>query len=256
MPSPARGSWLVWPECSSPASPQVRGAPTATSSPPAPGAECVVDRPRQGRRRRRRRRRPRAPAQAGRGAAHPRAHRPHVVGRPGRRRRTTPRPTSTRATATCSPTRWPASRRETAAMLLGGATSSPSPTTSRELGRRCRRSSSPGCSSSSTTPRATPRARSPSARRTTTADGRLRGDVLRRPAVRRLDRAHRPARRRPRRRCCAAWPTRCCRCADDIVVLPGHGEQTTIGRERATNPFLLDLHRRRRPSSAPEDSDP
>jgi hydroxyacylglutathione hydrolase len=28
---------------------------------------------------------------------------------------------------------------------------------------------------------------------------------------------------------------------DDIVVLPGHGEQTTIGRERATNPFLLDL---------------
>ena len=29
--------------------------------------------------------------------------------------------------------------------------------------------------------------------------------------------------------------------ADDIVVLPGHGEQTTIGRERATNPFLLEL---------------
>jgi len=29
--------------------------------------------------------------------------------------------------------------------------------------------------------------------------------------------------------------------ADDIVVLPGHGDQTTIGRERATNPFLLDL---------------
>ena len=38
--------------------------------------------------------------------------------------------------------------------------------------------------------------------------------------------------------------------ADDIVVLPGHGEQTTIGRERATNPFLLELQdvRRRRPS--------
>jgi hydroxyacylglutathione hydrolase len=31
--------------------------------------------------------------------------------------------------------------------------------------------------------------------------------------------------------------------ADDVVVLPGHGEQTTIGRERATNPFLLDLVR-------------
>jgi hydroxyacylglutathione hydrolase len=28
---------------------------------------------------------------------------------------------------------------------------------------------------------------------------------------------------------------------DDIVVLPGHGEQTSIGRERATNPFLVDL---------------
>jgi len=30
---------------------------------------------------------------------------------------------------------------------------------------------------------------------------------------------------------------------DDVVVLPGHGEQTSIGRERATNPFLLDLVR-------------
>ncbi len=29
--------------------------------------------------------------------------------------------------------------------------------------------------------------------------------------------------------------------ADDIVVLPGHGPQTTIGRERATNPYLLHL---------------
>ncbi len=28
---------------------------------------------------------------------------------------------------------------------------------------------------------------------------------------------------------------------DDVVVLPGHGEQTSIGRERVTNPFLLDL---------------
>jgi hydroxyacylglutathione hydrolase len=30
---------------------------------------------------------------------------------------------------------------------------------------------------------------------------------------------------------------------DDIVVLPGHGDQTTIGHERATNPFLLDVAR-------------
>ena len=26
---------------------------------------------------------------------------------------------------------------------------------------------------------------------------------------------------------------------DDLVVLPGHGRETTIGRERASNPFLL-----------------
>jgi hydroxyacylglutathione hydrolase len=29
--------------------------------------------------------------------------------------------------------------------------------------------------------------------------------------------------------------------SDDVVVLPGHGEQTSIGRERATNPYLLEL---------------
>ena len=28
---------------------------------------------------------------------------------------------------------------------------------------------------------------------------------------------------------------------DEVVVLPGHGGQTTIGRERATNPYLQDL---------------
>jgi hydroxyacylglutathione hydrolase len=39
--------------------------------------------------------------------------------------------------------------------------------------------------------------------------------------------------------------------ADDIVVLPGHGEQTSIGRERATNPFLLDLLGDADTSSAP-----
>jgi hydroxyacylglutathione hydrolase len=31
--------------------------------------------------------------------------------------------------------------------------------------------------------------------------------------------------------------------ADDVAVLPGHGEQTSIGHERATNPFLLELVR-------------
>ncbi|MGH9005871.1 MAG: MBL fold metallo-hydrolase, partial [Acidimicrobiia bacterium] len=29
--------------------------------------------------------------------------------------------------------------------------------------------------------------------------------------------------------------------ADDTVVLPGHGPTTTVGRERATNPFLAGL---------------
>ncbi len=29
--------------------------------------------------------------------------------------------------------------------------------------------------------------------------------------------------------------------ADDIVVLPGHGPQTSVGRERVTNPFLSEL---------------
>lgn len=28
---------------------------------------------------------------------------------------------------------------------------------------------------------------------------------------------------------------------DDVVILPGHGPQTTIGAERTSNPFLLDL---------------
>jgi hydroxyacylglutathione hydrolase len=28
---------------------------------------------------------------------------------------------------------------------------------------------------------------------------------------------------------------------DDTVVLPGHGPTTTVGRERATNPFLAGL---------------
>jgi glyoxylase-like metal-dependent hydrolase (beta-lactamase superfamily II) len=38
---------------------------------------------------------------------------------------------------------------------------------------------------------------------------------------------------------------------DSIVVLPGHGEQTSIARERATNPFLLDLIDDSDPAGAP-----
>ena len=29
--------------------------------------------------------------------------------------------------------------------------------------------------------------------------------------------------------------------ADDVVVIPGHGQNTTIGRERRRNPFLQGL---------------
>ena len=32
---------------------------------------------------------------------------------------------------------------------------------------------------------------------------------------------------------------------DEVRVLPGHGPETTIGRERRSNPFLLDLQHRR-----------
>jgi glyoxylase-like metal-dependent hydrolase (beta-lactamase superfamily II) len=41
---------------------------------------------------------------------------------------------------------------------------------------------------------------------------------------------------------------------DDIVVLPGHGEQTSIGRERATNPFLLQLLQPGQPGARPAPS--
>ena len=38
---------------------------------------------------------------------------------------------------------------------------------------------------------------------------------------------------------------------DDVAVLPGHGEQTSIGRERASNPFLLELIRQGAPAAPP-----
>ena len=41
-----------------------------------------------------------------------------------------------------------------------------------------------------------------------------------------------------------AWPASCLPLPDETVVLPGHGPATTIGRERATNPYLADAARR------------
>lgn len=38
--------------------------------------------------------------------------------------------------------------------------------------------------------------------------------------------------------------------ADDIVVLPGHGPQTSVGRERVTNPFLAESAPGPRPDEA------
>ena len=43
------------------------------------------------------------------------------------------------------------------------------------------------------------------------------------------------------RRCWRAWPPCCDPHDDPAVVLPGHGPTTTIGRERASNPFLRGL---------------
>jgi hydroxyacylglutathione hydrolase len=39
----------------------------------------------------------------------------------------------------------------------------------------------------------------------------------------------------------------CLTLPDDTVVCPGHGDRTTIGRERATNPYLLQLSDFRQP---------
>ena len=38
---------------------------------------------------------------------------------------------------------------------------------------------------------------------------------------------------------------------DETVVLPGHGSTTTVGRERAANPYLQALSERHRSAAAP-----
>ena len=64
--------------------------------------------------------------------------------------------------------------------------------------------------------------------------------LLGRPGVRGLDRTLGLPELRSRRRCrraCAGSST----LPDELPVLPGHGPETTVGRERATNPFLRAL---------------
>ena len=69
-------------------------------------------------------------------------------------------------TGTCSPTRWPACRAETSQMLLGGNYAWAEPDRVEELTDLADDRARGTAASSSTTPRATPRGRSPSGRRT------------------------------------------------------------------------------------------
>ena len=64
--------------------------------------------------------------------------------------------------------------------------------------------------------------------------------LLGRPGVRRLDRAVGLPELRPGGD--AGEPARgSSTLPDDVPVLPGHGPDTTVGRERASNPFLREL---------------
>ena len=222
----------------SPPSPESRKA-TSCSSPAFPagpwGTNCYVvaagprrgvrrDRPGLGRCLRRRRRGARAPAATGRRAAHARTPRPHVVGGAGRgrlRRHGLHPPGGphllTDPGAGISP--------ETAAMMgmLGGRPPSPSRTTWRELADGITlalagldfvgRPHAWAHRGVGDVPAAVQRTR-----------GRARGDVLRRPAVRGLDRPDRPTG--------GDHPTMLRSLADKvlplddgIVVLPGHGSR-------------------------------
>ena len=118
-----------------------------------------------------------------------------------------------------------------------GGLSSRSPTTSASW-PTARWWSWPACAWPSTTPPATPPATSPSAR---PPEGDQPAQLLAgRPGVRRLDRPHRPA-RRVDPEMLASLASRFLTLPDETVVLPGHGPTTTVGRERATNPFLAGL---------------
>ncbi len=63
-----------------------------------------------------------------------------------------------------------------------------------------------------------------------------RGDVLGRPAVRRLHRPHRPARAATTRRCCAAWRRRCCRSTTGSSCSPATDRRPRSGASGRPTP--------------------
>ena len=176
----------------------------------------------------------REPADAGGGAADPRPHRPHLVGAEGRRHLRLPgvhpsrgplhagrpdpglrpadRASSRWARCSASPSRWSSS---TATAPCSTSAASPSP---------------------STTPRATPAGRWCSGSSEATATLVFTGDTC-------------SSSRWAAPTCPAAAATRLLGSIvekllvldDDTLVLPGHGESSTIGLERRTNPFLEGL---------------
>ena len=77
------------------------------------------------------------------------------------------------------------------------------------------------------------------------------GDLLRRRAVPGLGRPHRPARRRLAARCSSRSATLVDSLPDETAVYPGHMGITTLGAERATNPFLAELRAGERTLQAP-----
>ena len=74
-----------------------------------------------------------------------------------------------------------------------------------------------------------------------------RGAVLRRRAVPGIGRAYRPAGRRLGRPCSRASADWLTGFPEETAVYPGHMGITTLGAERATNPFLAELARSARP---------
>ena len=157
------------------------------------------------------------------------------------------RPTSTRRPRACSPTRGRAWACPTARRSRRGGLTFAEPDDVRDCSTDGSRLELAGLTCASTTrPGHTGGSVVFGARRR-----RRPAAVLRRPAVRRLHRPHRPARRLRARDGELARDASCCR-RTSTVVLPGHGPSTTIGRERATNPYLRELPTSRTGSRAPK----